>query len=70
MCENVQLQNIRAKSDYFGKDNVDLAIDRLNLNGNYAFDGTHIKNSILFSKDAFGIAKISSAKPHDNRRIS
>lgn len=55
-CDNVRLQNVVAKGDYFGKDSSDVKIDGLQLYGNYCFDGgknIEVHNAKLLSKDSF-----------------
>ena len=55
-CENVKMNNIQAKGDYFAMNSNCMEIDNLSLDGNYPFDGSKnivIKNSRLLSKDAF-----------------
>lgn len=55
-CENVVLENVMAKGDYFAMNSKNLRIDNLRLDGNYSFDGCEnleIHNSKLLSKDAF-----------------
>ncbi len=59
-CENITVQNVTAKGDYFGMNSKDICIDGLTLYGNYSFDGAEnveIKNSRLLSKDAFWNSK-------------
>lgn len=55
-CENVRLQDVTAKGDYFAMGCRDMEVDGLTLYGNYSFDGCRnltVKNSRLLSKDAF-----------------
>lgn len=55
-CNNVHLDHVVAKGDYFAMNCKDLTINDLNLYGNYSFDGVEnmeIHNSKLLSKDAF-----------------
>lgn len=55
-CENVCLQDVTAKGDYFAMGCRDMEVDGLTLYGNYSFDGCRnltVKNSRLLSKDAF-----------------
>lgn len=55
-CEQVKMEDVTAKGDYFAMNSHDLKIDHLTLDGNYPFDGGYnieIRNSKLLSKDAF-----------------
>lgn len=55
-CQNVRLERVMAKGDYFAMGSEGLEIDGLTLYGNYSFDGVKnmtIRNSRLLSKDAF-----------------
>lgn len=55
-CENVILENVTAKGDYFAMNCANLDARELTLCGNYAFDGVKnlvLRNSRLISKDAF-----------------
>ncbi len=55
-CEDVTMENVTARGDYFGMNSRGLAIDGLTLYGNYGFDGAKdltIRNSKLLTKDAF-----------------
>lgn len=55
-CNDIKMNNIQAKGDYFAMNSSEIEIDNLNLDGNYPFDGAKnvvIKNSRLLSKDAF-----------------
>lgn len=55
-CQDIKLQNVVAKGDYFGMNSENIEIDGLNLSGNYCFDGGKnitVRNSKLVSKDAF-----------------
>ena len=55
-CQNVTLQNVTAKGDYFAMNCADMRVDRLSLYGNYSFDGARnveVHNARLLSKDAF-----------------
>ncbi len=59
-CENIKLNNIQAKGDYFGMNCSFGEIDNLSIDGNYPFDGAKdllIKNSRFLSKDAFWNSK-------------
>lgn len=55
-CQNIKLNNVRARGDYFMLNSKDIIIHDLNLTGNYCFDGVsniEVHNSKLLSKDAF-----------------
>ncbi len=55
-CDDVVLNRVVAKGDYFGMNSKNVCADGLNLYGNYCFDGgknIEIRNSKLMSKDAF-----------------
>ena len=55
-CNQVTMNNITAKGDYFAMNCDGMDIDGLTLYGNYSFDGAknvNIRNSKLLSKDAF-----------------
>lgn len=55
-CEDVRIEDMQAKGDYFAMNSADLHIRRLSLSGNYSFDGVRrmtIVDSRLLSKDAF-----------------
>ncbi|MCD8345213.1 MAG: DUF3737 family protein [Oscillospiraceae bacterium] len=55
-CNQVTLDNITAKGDYFAMNCDGMDIDGLTLYGNYSFDGAknvNIQGSKLLSKDAF-----------------
>lgn len=55
-CNNVTLNKVMAKGDYFAMNCNDMKIEGLTLYGNYSFDGAknvEIRNSNLLSKDAF-----------------
>lgn len=54
--ENIILNNVNAKGDYFGMNSKNIKINNFNLDGNYAFDGgsnIEIHNAVLNSKDSF-----------------
>lgn len=58
--EDIILENISASSDYFGLGCKRLQINKIAINGQYAFDGLEdstIKNSRLITKDAFWNSK-------------
>lgn len=55
-CSDINLFDVSVVGDYFGMNSVGVVADRLNISGNYAFDGGMniiVKNSRLISKDAF-----------------
>ena len=55
-CEDVKMNSVVAKGDYFAMNSSDMEIDGLTLYGNYSFDGCRnltVRNSRLLSKDAF-----------------
>lgn len=55
-CEDVKLENVTARGDYFAMNSGNVEVDGLVLAGNYSFDGAHdvhVTNSRLLSKDAF-----------------
>lgn len=55
-CENIEMENVTAKGDYFAMNSRNIKADHFTLVGNYSFDGgenIEIHNSRLLSKDAF-----------------
>ena len=55
-CEDIEMQDISVKGDYFAMNSENIRTEGLHLVGNYAFDGCkniEIHNSKLISKDAF-----------------
>lgn len=55
-CDDVRMEQVFAKGDYFAFNTNNIEADGLTLVGNYSFDGTKnmvIRNSRLLSKDAF-----------------
>lgn len=38
-CENVSMENVTAKGDYFAMNCLDMELNRFTLTGNYSFDG-------------------------------
>ena len=56
-CKNIRLDNVKAENaPYFGMNSENIEVDKLELNGNYAFDGVKnivVKDSRLITKDAF-----------------
>ena len=54
--QNVELDHVDAKGDYFGMNCQDLVLKNFRLVGNYSFDGVKIWkyiNATMLSKDAF-----------------
>ena len=55
-CQDVVMEDVAAKGDYFAMNCGDMKIDRFTLVGNYSFDGAknvEIRNARMLSKDAF-----------------
>ena len=55
-CDNIKLENVYAKGDYFAMNSSNFTADNFTLDGNYFLDGgknIEIHNSKLNSKDAF-----------------
>lgn len=55
-CEQVTMEKVFAKGDYFAMNCTDMEVDGLELVGNYSFDGAKnvvIRNARMLSKDAF-----------------
>ncbi len=55
-CEDVNLNGVVAKGDYFAMNCRNMKVDGLSLFGNYSFDGVsnvEVRNSRLLSRDAF-----------------
>lgn len=55
-CQDIDINNVNVKGDYFGMNSENIVIKDFNLSGNYAFDGAknvQVYNSRLLSKDAF-----------------
>lgn len=55
-CRDIRMEDVFAKGDYFAMNCDGVTVDRLDLVGNYSFDGAKnvvIRNSKLLSKDAF-----------------
>ncbi len=55
-CDDVTIDYVTAKGDYFAMNSNNMKIDDLKLDGNYSFDGcknVEVRNSNLLSKDAF-----------------
>ena len=56
MCQNIKLNNVTAKGDYFMMNCDTIEINHLKLDGNYFLDGAKnvvVRDSILNSKDSF-----------------
>ncbi len=55
-CEDVKMDHVTAKGDYFAMNCTDMRIDDFKLVGNYSFDGAknvEIHNGRMLSKDSF-----------------
>lgn len=55
-CNDIHLNQVTARGDYFGMNSENIIIDGFTLAGNYAFDGAkniEMRNAKLISKDAF-----------------
>lgn len=55
-CDDVQMEQVSAKGDYFAMNSQNMVLKDFQLVGNYSFDGTknvEIHNAKLLSKDAF-----------------
>jgi len=55
-CEDVTLENVAVKGDYFAMNSKNIKVDGLKLSGNYSFDGVkgaEIRNSTFVTKDSF-----------------
>lgn len=55
-CNNVTMENVTAKGDYFAMNSENMRISSFTLYGNYSFDGVknvEIHGAKLLSKDAF-----------------
>lgn len=55
-CENVEMDHVTAKGDYFAMNSRNMKISDFRLAGNYSFDGAvdvEIRNAVMLSKDAF-----------------
>ena len=55
-CENVALEHVSAKGDYFAMNSRNMVLRDFQLVGNYSFDGINnmeIHNARMLSKDAF-----------------
>ncbi len=55
-CQDVEMEHVTAKGDYFAMNSKNIVAKDFNLVGNYSFDGgsdIEIRNSRLLSRDAF-----------------
>ena len=55
-CEQVKMDRVTAKGDYFAMNFTDMELNDFKLDGNYSFDGAknvEIHNAKMLSKDAF-----------------
>ena len=55
-CQDIRMERVMAKGDYFAMNSRDMVINNFELVGNYSFDGgsnIEIHDSRLLSKDAF-----------------
>ena len=55
-CDDIVLNDVNAKGDYFAMNSKNIKIKNFNLDGNYAFDGgenIEIRNAVMNSKDSF-----------------
>jgi len=55
-CNDLHMENVTAKGDYFAMNDRNVQISGLNLIGNYSFDGVsnvEIHNAKMLSKDSF-----------------
>ncbi len=55
-CENIKMEHVTAKGEYFAMNSQDIEIDGFTLTGDYSFDGAKnvvIKNARMLSKDSF-----------------
>lgn len=55
-CQDIKLNKVSVRGDYFAMNSDGIVADHLNLTGNYCFDGANniiVRNSKLVSKDAF-----------------
>lgn len=55
-CDDVTMEEVTAKGDYFAMNSNNMIVSNLKLDGNYSFDGCkniEIHDSTLLSKDAF-----------------
>lgn len=55
-CNQVTLENVTVKGDYFAMNSQNMKLENVKLDGNYSFDGcqnVEVHNCQLISKDAF-----------------
>lgn len=55
-CDNVNLNNVRCRGDYFGMNSNNIKINNFVISGNYTFDGANnieIHNAKMSSRDSF-----------------
>lgn len=55
-CNNVNMENVSARGDYFAMGTNNIKVDGFELVGNYSFDGctnVEVRNAKMLSKDAF-----------------
>ncbi len=55
-CDNVNLNNVRCRGDYFGMNSNNIKINNFVISGNYTFDGAkniEIHNAKMSSRDSF-----------------
>lgn len=55
-CQDVTMENVSARGDYFAMNSQDMVIRDFQLVGNYSFDGAknvEIRNARMLSKDSF-----------------
>lgn len=55
-CQDVKMENVSAKGDYFAMNCEHMELDGFRLDGNYSFDGARnvvIRNAHMLSKDSF-----------------
>lgn len=55
-CDQITMDHVTAKGDYFGMNSSNIKINNFDLVGNYSFDGVknmEIHNARILSKDAF-----------------
>lgn len=59
-CNNIEMNRVTAKGNYFAMNSKNIKIDDFNLAGNYSFDGcenVEINHAKMISKDAFWNAR-------------
>jgi len=55
-CSDIELENVRARGDYFAMNSKNITVKDFELDGNYGFDGCEnltVENGRLLTKDAF-----------------